>query len=82
MDAMLTSILRSIDGDCSIIDPIVNVDFIIYKVGNSKINGVKIDIKTAKLKIKDKSKDKNLVKSFLVNSQVLIQDSRSNFLTS
>lgn len=46
-------------------------DSIIDKVGNSKIDGAKVGSKTAKFKIQDINKGKNLVKSFLLSPKFL-----------
>ena len=57
--------LRTIGVDLSVADLILVIkDNTIDKIGNSKIDGVTIYTKITKSKNQDKSKDKNLVKSF------------------
>ena len=62
-------------------DPVVSEDSTINEVGNSKVDGVKVSVKTSKSKSQDKSSSKNLVKSFLDKSQASAQGFRSGFLT-
>ena len=59
---------------------LVNEDCTINGVGNNKVDGAKVDVKTTKSKNQNISK--NLVKSFLIKSQDFPQDSKSDFYTS
>ena len=54
--------LMTTDVDLSTIDLVVSEDSTINRVGNNKVNGVKVDTKTAKSKSYDKSKGKNMAK--------------------
>ena len=71
----------TIDVNLSATDLVVGKSNTIDKVDDNKVDGVKLDAKTAKSKSQDKNKDKNLVISFLAKSQPLVQGSESGFLT-
>ena len=74
--------LRSTGIDLVITDPVaVGKDNTIDKIGDSEVDGAKVDTKIAKSKNQDKSKGKNLVKSFLAKFQALVQSFGSDFLT-
>ena len=66
----LISMLRTIRIDLSTTNPVlIDKGSIMNRVGNSEVNGAKVDTKTAKYK--NKAKSKNMIKSFWLNSNLL-----------